>query len=222
MREWLDSYGKLPSSYDWSRTHAKSRGNVAIERLGDGERPAASVVSQLFGTWKEAREAVAGEAGTSTAAAKFWGMPGIPSGRPDGTLYATATARSRTVVGSAQKPAASRKRVPSLMDRGYLRPPASGEREGVFRSAPDGHGRSLPRPGLSSRRPPAAASPPARGGATVAASPAFRPAKGSGMRAGGSRRAAGRPRSRTARQPWRRARSRRSTPASRRTRARGW
>ena len=90
MREWLDSYGKLPSSYSWSRTHAKSRGNVAFERLGDGERPAASVVSQLFGTWKEAREAVAGEAGTSTAAAKFWGMPGIPSGRPDGTLYATA------------------------------------------------------------------------------------------------------------------------------------
>ena len=32
MLEWLDSYGSLPSSYDWSRTHAKRRGGVALQR----------------------------------------------------------------------------------------------------------------------------------------------------------------------------------------------
>ena len=26
MGEWLDRYGRLPSSYDWSRTHARRRG----------------------------------------------------------------------------------------------------------------------------------------------------------------------------------------------------
>src|SRR5205807_2394497 len=36
MLEWLDSYGSLPSSYDWSRTHAKRREGAALERLGKG------------------------------------------------------------------------------------------------------------------------------------------------------------------------------------------
>ena len=37
MREWLDRYGRLPSSYDWSRTHARRRRGEALERLPGGE-----------------------------------------------------------------------------------------------------------------------------------------------------------------------------------------
>jgi hypothetical protein len=33
MREWRDRYGRLPSSYDWSRTHARRRGGDALARL---------------------------------------------------------------------------------------------------------------------------------------------------------------------------------------------
>jgi AraC-like DNA-binding protein len=58
MREWRDRHGRLPSSYDWSRTHAGRRGGDAVERLGIGEWPAASVVTRLFGTWAAARTAV--------------------------------------------------------------------------------------------------------------------------------------------------------------------
>ena len=43
MRDWRDRYGRLPSSYDWSRTHARRRGGEALEatarrRLAVGER----------------------------------------------------------------------------------------------------------------------------------------------------------------------------------------
>ena len=40
MREWRARYGRLPSSYDWSRTHARARGGEALARLaaGDGRR----------------------------------------------------------------------------------------------------------------------------------------------------------------------------------------
>jgi len=62
MREWRDRYGRLPSSYDWSRTHARRRGGQALERLRSGDWPAASVVTRLFGTWAVACDA-AGEAG---------------------------------------------------------------------------------------------------------------------------------------------------------------
>jgi hypothetical protein len=57
MREWEHLYGELPSSYDWSRTHAKRRGGTALKRLGDGAWPAASVAGELFGTWHDARAA---------------------------------------------------------------------------------------------------------------------------------------------------------------------
>ena len=43
-------YGRLPSSYDWSRTHARRRGGEALERVRDGDWPAASVVTDRFGT----------------------------------------------------------------------------------------------------------------------------------------------------------------------------
>lgn len=51
MLDWRRQYGRLPSSYDWSRTHARRRGREALERLGRGDWPAASVVSRLFGAW---------------------------------------------------------------------------------------------------------------------------------------------------------------------------
>jgi hypothetical protein len=61
MRSWEARYGRLPTSYDWSRTHARRRGGEALERLARGEWPAASVVSNLFGTWAAARAAASGE-----------------------------------------------------------------------------------------------------------------------------------------------------------------
>jgi hypothetical protein len=55
MREWRERYGRLPSSYDWSRTHSRQRGGVALRRLSEGQWPPASVVTALFGTWATAR-----------------------------------------------------------------------------------------------------------------------------------------------------------------------
>ena len=43
MCECRSRYGRLPSSYDWSRTHARRRVGDALERLADGVWPAASV-----------------------------------------------------------------------------------------------------------------------------------------------------------------------------------
>jgi len=61
MREWRARYGRLPSSYDWSRTHARRRGGEALVRLAEGEWPSGSVVTDVFGRWAAAREAAAGE-----------------------------------------------------------------------------------------------------------------------------------------------------------------
>jgi hypothetical protein len=57
MHAWQARYGRLPSSYDWSVTHARRRGGVASERLIAGTWPSASVVTTLFGRWAAAREA---------------------------------------------------------------------------------------------------------------------------------------------------------------------
>jgi AcrR family transcriptional regulator len=51
MIEWRSRYGRLPTSYDWSRTHARRRRGEAVERLRRGKWPAASVVTRLFGSW---------------------------------------------------------------------------------------------------------------------------------------------------------------------------
>ncbi len=51
MRAWQERYGKSPSSYDWSRTHARRRGGHALERLEDGEWPAPATVTDLYGSW---------------------------------------------------------------------------------------------------------------------------------------------------------------------------
>jgi hypothetical protein len=54
MRAWQGRYGRAPSSYDWSRTHARRRGPNALARL-DGDWPAPGTVTHLFGTWDQAR-----------------------------------------------------------------------------------------------------------------------------------------------------------------------
>jgi AraC-like DNA-binding protein len=59
MRAWRARYGRLPSSYDWSRTHACRRGGEALERLGRGDWPSAGVVTAVYGSWKAARAAAA-------------------------------------------------------------------------------------------------------------------------------------------------------------------
>ena len=51
MRAWRALYGAAPSSYDWSRTHARRRGGEAVKRLQTGEWPAPSTVIDLYGSW---------------------------------------------------------------------------------------------------------------------------------------------------------------------------
>jgi len=58
MREWRERYGRLPSSYDWSRTHARRRGGEALKCLAGDGWPSASVVSDTFGSWAAARAAL--------------------------------------------------------------------------------------------------------------------------------------------------------------------
>ena len=55
MRAWRARYGAAPSSYDWSRTHARRRGGEALKRLQTGEWPAPSTVIALYGSWTAAR-----------------------------------------------------------------------------------------------------------------------------------------------------------------------
>ena len=59
MLEWRSRYGRLPSSYDWSRTHARRRGGEPLERLSTGDWPSAGVVTAVYGSWKAARAAAA-------------------------------------------------------------------------------------------------------------------------------------------------------------------
>jgi hypothetical protein len=86
MAEWRSRYGRLPSSYDWSATHARRRGGDALARLAEGEWPAASVVTRLFGTWSGAR-AVAEEERTrgSVSAASLFGRESISLPKPRGS-----------------------------------------------------------------------------------------------------------------------------------------
>src|SRR5439155_18756567 len=45
MLEWRERYGRLPSSYDWSGTHACRRGGGALERILAREWPSSAVVT---------------------------------------------------------------------------------------------------------------------------------------------------------------------------------
>ena len=60
MRHWHHRHGRLPSSYDRSRTHARRRGGGALERLSTGDWPSAAAATAVYGSWKAAR-AVAAE-----------------------------------------------------------------------------------------------------------------------------------------------------------------
>jgi len=68
MGECRERYGRLPSSYDWSRSHARRRGGEALRRLTEGRWPSASVVSALFETWPAARAAAGSAAEMSDGA----------------------------------------------------------------------------------------------------------------------------------------------------------
>ena len=50
LHRWAERYGRAPSSYDWSRTHARRRGGEARRRLEDGDWPAPATVTRLYGT----------------------------------------------------------------------------------------------------------------------------------------------------------------------------
>jgi hypothetical protein len=100
MAEWESRFGRLPSSYDWSRTHARRRGGDALGRLAEGEWPAASVVTRLFGTWSGAR-AVAAEGKTREPAsgASLFGRESISLPKPR-----ESTAISEDLRGGECKP----------------------------------------------------------------------------------------------------------------------
>jgi len=59
MSEWRARYGRLPSSYDWSCTHAHRRGGEPLARLSEGDWPSAGAVTGVYGSWRAARAAVA-------------------------------------------------------------------------------------------------------------------------------------------------------------------
>jgi hypothetical protein len=51
---WFERFEALPTSYEWSRTHAR-RGGPALERLQSGDWPSPATVTDLYGTWAAAR-----------------------------------------------------------------------------------------------------------------------------------------------------------------------
>jgi AraC-like DNA-binding protein len=51
MREWKRRYERWPSSYDWSRTHARRRGSEAWGRLERDRWPASATVTDVCGSW---------------------------------------------------------------------------------------------------------------------------------------------------------------------------
>jgi hypothetical protein len=51
---WRNRYGRLPTSYDWSRTYAHWRGGQALNRLTDGDWPSSATVTDRYGGWAAA------------------------------------------------------------------------------------------------------------------------------------------------------------------------
>ena len=101
MAEWRSRYGRLPSSYDWSRTHARRRGGDALDRLARGDWPAASVVTRLFGTWAAARAAALPEAAgrlTSDPSSASWPLGSNSMSLPNPQ---ESTAKSEDLRGGA-------------------------------------------------------------------------------------------------------------------------
>jgi hypothetical protein len=82
MLEWRERYGRLPSSYDWSVTHARRRGGEALARLEHGAWPSASVVTAVFGAWDAAR-AAGGQAAIAERSLPLPRERGGPAGGSD-------------------------------------------------------------------------------------------------------------------------------------------
>ena len=68
LRRWAERYGHVPSSYDWSRTHARRRGEQALRRLDLDDRPAPATVAKLYGSWSRALADAFADSGGSRAA----------------------------------------------------------------------------------------------------------------------------------------------------------
>lgn len=79
MRVWQARSGRWPSSYDWSRTHARRRGGEALERLRGGDSPSASLVTRVLVSWAAARVEAAAHPDPVDA-----GRPAEPPGRSAG------------------------------------------------------------------------------------------------------------------------------------------
>src|SRR4051812_46006487 len=47
---WLERFGFIASSTDWSGTHARRRGGAALERYRSARWPSQSVIRRLYGT----------------------------------------------------------------------------------------------------------------------------------------------------------------------------
>jgi len=88
MIEWERRFGRLPNSYDWSRTHARRRGGEALERLAVRRWPPASVVGSLFGNWAVARSLASAEGRPS------WEAVGAARGRQAGARGGASSARA--------------------------------------------------------------------------------------------------------------------------------
>jgi hypothetical protein len=105
FRFWVEQFGFVPSSIDWSSTHAERRGGAALERYRSAHWPSRSVIGRLYGTWAAARaDASAGRsprplAGTP-AVARDRPVPYSHSARGD---YANAAANTSSA-GSAGTP----------------------------------------------------------------------------------------------------------------------
>lgn len=54
MLAWRNRHGRLPTSCDWSRSHASRRGGQALARIADGHWPASATVTDLYGSWAAA------------------------------------------------------------------------------------------------------------------------------------------------------------------------
>jgi len=54
MRAWQARYGRLPSSYDWSVTHAHRRDREALASLSQADFPSSSVVTAVYRSWTAA------------------------------------------------------------------------------------------------------------------------------------------------------------------------
>jgi hypothetical protein len=52
---WYEHYGFVASSYEWSVTHARRRGDDALARYDSGVSPSGPVVRRLYGSAANAR-----------------------------------------------------------------------------------------------------------------------------------------------------------------------